>query len=77
MSTVAIPKKEYNQILKTQKNLSSQVSDLKKIIIGSVLNDELNTRTIKKLEKISKNIDKGEGKRFNTTTSVKTYLRNI
>lgn len=77
MNTVLIPKKEYKQILKTQDILSSQVSDLKKFIANIVANDELNVRTVKKLEKISKDIDGGKGKRFNTVTSLKTYLRNI
>jgi hypothetical protein len=77
MTTIVIPQKEYNKILKTQNILVSQVSDLKQFIINTVTNDELNVRTIKKLEKISKEVDIGGGKRFKTISSVKRYLHNL
>ena len=53
------------------------MSDLKKFIVSTIANDELSARAVKRLEKISNDMDKGKGRRFNTMTSVKTYLRNI
>lgn len=74
MATNTISKTEYKKILKTQEELRSQLAVLREFIIETT-KEELNPSIVKRLEKRSQFLDKGNGKYFNTTTSFKSYLR--
>lgn len=77
MSTIIIPKSEYKKILRKQVNLQTQIADLKNFVIKEIKIDELNSSVIKQMGKISKSIDKGNGKFFNSITSLRSYLKNL
>jgi len=73
MNTVTLPKTEYKKIVDTQKKLRSQIISLREFVIEQT-RDELKPSIIKKLQKLSADIDKGEGKHFRSLSSFKTYF---
>ena len=76
MNTVSIPRIEYQNILKTQKELRSKVAVIENIISDSLL-DEVSQKYAKKLERISSEMDKGKGVRFSSVREMKRYLRAL
>lgn len=75
MNTITIPKNEYKKMLKKQVELQSQITDLRDFIIETIKKEELKPFAIKRIEKISRSIDKGSGKKFNSIGSLKSYLK--
>ena len=73
---VSIPKDEYQRILKTQKELRSQIAALQEFVI-EMTKEELKPLIIKRLEKRSKAIDQGKGKHFRSLSSFKSHLRQL
>lgn len=70
-----IPKTEYKKMLQSQEKMQSQIEDLRKFVIETMRKEEVSPSVIKRLEKISRSLDKGKGKSFNSTPSFKSYLR--
>lgn len=76
MNSKTITQTEYKKLLEDQKELRSNVGELKKIIL-EVASEELKPSVIKRLERRSRDIDRGKGKRFNNLTSLKSYLARL
>ena len=76
MSTIYIQKSELKKIINDQKEHRYEIEDLKKIILDS-LKDELKPSVIKRLEFRSKRMDEGQGKRFSSVKSLKSYLETL
>lgn len=76
MNTITIPKNTYEKIIETQKKLLFQVDILQKYILEAN-KEELGLPVIRRLEKISRNIDNGKGKRFRSASSVAAYLNTL
>jgi len=79
MNTVTIPKSEYTKIIKTQEKLEKNVSTLQRMFKKVVQEDILEVRPsyIRKLDKIEKDLDAGNGVRFLNAKEAKAYLRNL
>ena len=73
MSTVTIPKTEYQKIMKTQRELSSRVKKLEKVFEKSEL--EVKPSVLKRWDKFSKELDKGEGRYFKSAKELKNHLK--
>lgn len=76
MNTITIPIKEYKQSIQMQKSILSRLDHLQKVIFESS-KDEINPSLMKRLEKISLNLDTGKGRRFSSSSSFKDYLRDL
>jgi hypothetical protein len=76
MTTITIPKKEYQDVIRGQRDILSRLDFLQKVVIETS-RDEIDPRVILRLEKISSNLDKGKGKRFSSITSFKNYLKKL
>lgn len=76
MNTITIPRNTYEKIIETQKKLLFQVDILQKCIIEAN-KEELGLPVIRRLEKISRNMDSGNGKRFRSASSVATYFNTL
>ncbi|MBA3047474.1 hypothetical protein KKC83_00810 [Patescibacteria group bacterium] len=76
MQTAAITKTEYKKILKNQELLQAQLNNLQKIVFEEV-REYIKPSAIKRWEKISQGMDKGKGKRFSNSASLKSYLQKL
>lgn len=76
MTTITIPKSEYETMIKGQKTILSRLDFLQKLFIETS-KDEIDPLVLSKLEKISSGLDKGKGKRFSSSASFNNYLKNL
>ena len=76
MNTITIPIKEYKQSIQIQKNILSRLDLLQKVVFENS-KDEINSSTMKRLEKISLDLDNGKGERFSSFSSFKNYLKKL
>lgn len=76
MGTITIPKTEYQNIIKSQVKLSRRL-DLMQKMISEFITDEISPEYVKKLNRISAQMDKGEGIRFSNPKEMKKYLSNL
>ncbi len=76
MTTITIPIKEYKQSIQIQKSILSRLDLLQKVVFQSS-KDEINPNVMKRLGKISLNLDNGKGKRFSSISLFKNYLRDL
>ncbi|HUC88639.1 MAG TPA: hypothetical protein VMR49_01240 [Candidatus Paceibacterota bacterium] len=76
MTTITIPIKEYKQSIQIQKSILSRLDLLQKVVFENS-KDEINPSVIKHFEKISVDLDNNKGKKFNSISSFKNYLRKL
>jgi len=76
MSTATISRTEYSTLLRNQKRLEVKVSYLQSLVT-ELSEDEISPAYAKKLEKISKSMDEGKGRKFKTYASFEKYLKNL
>ena len=76
MNTMTIPLKEYRQSIQMQKTILYRLDLLQKAVVENS-KDEVSSEYIKRLEKISLNLDAGKGKKFSSTSSFRNYLRDL
>ena len=77
MENITIPKSEYKKMLRKQVNLQSQILNLRDFVIEAIRNEEVKPSTIRRMEKISRSMDKGNKKAINSLSSLKTYFKNL
>lgn len=73
---VAIPKTEYQKILKNQEELRLEVSALRQVVVNE-LGEELRPAVKKRLEKISKELDRGGGEHFDSIGEFRDFMRKL
>lgn len=76
MNTIILPKTEYLNMHKTQKELKQRLNLVEKALIDFT-KDEISLSYAVKLNKISDNIDNGKGLKFESEKEVKNYLNNL
>ncbi len=76
MNTITIPKREYQNIVQRQLLLEKEILFIKK---GLLQSDEVLIRPaiLKRWERISRELDKGNGRSFNSPKEMKRWLRAI
>jgi len=76
MNTITLPKTEYRKILRNQADLSREFHQFRSVI-KVALADEVTDQVKARLEKQSKMMDRGEGKRFKSMREFSQYLKNL
>ena len=76
MTTITMPKKEYARIIKTQEQLSSKLNVLTHLF-KQELGGEIRPEYAKKLNRISKDLNKGKGTRLLSANEAKNFLDNL
>ena len=76
METVTINKKALRNLVKKQEAVSEEGKALRGIVL-ELAKDEVRPAVIKRLEKVSKSLDRGEGRSFSSLRTFKTYLRAL
>lgn len=76
MSTITIPKKEYQGIIQRQSLIEKELAFLRKSFFEF---DEINIRpsVMRRWERISRDIDKGKGRSFTSAKKMKEWLKNL
>ena len=73
---ITLPKIEYLNMYKNQKELKQRLDFIEKMIID-VAKDEVNLLYANKLKKISVDMDNGRGIKFTSIQKVKNHLNNL
>lgn len=76
MNTITLPKTEYLNMHKTQKELKQRLDLMEKMLMDFT-KDEVISARVNKLNKISADMDKGIGAKFANAREVKNYLNNL
>ena len=76
MSTATISTTEYGNLLRNQDKLATKVAFLESVLEG-LAQDEVSGSYAKKLTRLSKSMDRGEGKRFKNYKTFESYLRSL
>ena len=76
MNTVALPRSIYSEILKRQARVEATVAKLQERV-NELDQDELKSNVVARIERRSKSLDAGKGKRFNNMREVRSYLRSL
>ncbi|MBI4120150.1 MAG: hypothetical protein HY454_01660 [Parcubacteria group bacterium] len=75
-STTILDKKDYRELLRKQTNIEMEVSTLKEAVL-ELSKDEIRPAIIKRLEKQSRILDEGGGRRLRSLKELKAYLKNV
>jgi len=76
MTTITIPIKEYKESIRTQRTILSRL-DLLQQVVFEISKDEINESKLERFEKISLNLDDGNGKKFSSISSFKKYTKDF
>ena len=69
--------KGYKEILRRQNKLEKAFEAMKKIVDSGFDDERIKTSTLKKWEKISREMDKGKGTFFNSPEAARKWLKMI
>jgi hypothetical protein len=76
MELVTLPKTEYRKLIKAQEEMRKQLGRLTERV--DVLSDDVISSVVqKKLDKLSRSMEKGSGKRFSSITAFKSYVASL
>lgn len=76
MTTITIPKKEYQNIIQRQSFLEKELAFLKKSLLEF---DEANIKpsALRRWERISRELDRGQGRYFFSVGEMKKWLKRL
>ncbi len=76
MTTITIPKKEYQAIIQRQYLIEKELAFFKKSFFEF---DDINIKPIavRRWERISRDMDKGKGRSFISAKKMKEWLKNL
>lgn len=77
MNTVAIPRSAYSEILKRQERADEAIAKLQKAVQELGYDDELLPHVATRIERQSRLLDEGKGKRFKNIKEVRAYMRSL
>ena len=77
MNMITIPKRAYDEIIKRQARTEAAVKRLAHTIEELAQDEELRPEVLARLERQSKLMDEGKGKRFKTIKEVRAYFRSL
>ena len=75
-NTITIDKKAYQELLKKQAGIEAEVSTLKEAVL-ELSKNEIKPAVTRRLERQSRILDNGGGKRFPNLKGLKIYLKNL
>lgn len=69
--------KEYKELFRRQNKLEDAFEALRKVVDSEFDEDRIRSSALKKWERISRDMDKGKGKFFNSPEEAKKWLKNF
>lgn len=76
MNTITLPRNTYSEILKRQARVEIAIAKLQERV-DELNQDELKPHVAARIERRSKALDAGKGKRFKTIGEFRSYLRAL
>ena len=76
MQTVTVPKIEYKRLIEDHKMLKFQMMKLEQFVLEST-RDDVKPTVVKRLERLSREIDQGKGKFFKSWKDTRAYLDKL
>lgn len=76
MLSQTITKTEYKKILNNQSRLEAEIITLRKFVTEE-MKDTISASKVKKLEKISRELDLDKGKKFQSSVDLKNYFMTL
>ena len=73
--TSLVTKKEYNTLLKRQEKIEHDFVVVKRMLIVVAQEDHINSAVMKRLDKISRDIDSGKGHAFASAKDMRAWLK--
>lgn len=77
MTTITLPKKEYQNLIRRQSQIEKELSLLRKIVRAEVGEERIRPAVIKRWDRISQNLDRGKGRSFASLQEMKSWLRKF
>lgn len=77
MTTVTIPKKEYQSIIIRQKKIEAELNLVKRILHSEITDGNIQPFVLKRWEGISGRLDSGNGRSFTSLTEMKRWFKNL
>ena len=77
MNTTTLQKKEYKDLVRRQSRVEKELAMLSEVIKQQAEDDLIRLSTLKKWERISRDLDRGRGRVFNSRKEVKSWFKNI
>lgn len=76
MTTITIPKKEYQNIIQRQSFIEKEMAFLRKTLFEL---DEVNIKpsVLRRWERISRELDRGQGRSFSSFKGMKEWLKRL
>lgn len=76
MTTITIPKKEYQHITRRQILLEKELSFLKKVVFATE-EDFIRGAMLRRWEQVSRSLDQGAGRSFASMKEMKQWLKKL
>ena len=77
MNTVAISKKEYKTLLQRQRKVEEELDIVKSLLKQEIEEEQIQSTVLKRWERISHDLDRGQKHIFSSTKSVLAYLKHL
>ena len=77
MNTTTLQKKEYKDLVRRQSRVEKELAMLSEVIKQQAEDGLIRLSTLKKWERISRDLDRGGGRIFNSRKEVKSWFKNL
>ena len=77
MVIATITKKEYEVLLKRQEKVEEELGIMKKVLWIVSDEEKIRPSILKRWEKISRRLDRGEGRSFTSAKEMKKWLKSL
>ena len=72
-----ITQKNYQNIVRRQNKIEDEIDTLKRLIIAEIREESIRPSVLKKWDKISRDIDRGNGRAFQSAMEMKNWLKTL
>jgi len=77
MPTLATPRTEYNELLKRQRKFEEEFNVLKAVVQDEIEESRIRPSVLRRWDRISRDLDKGQGYIFSSTKDALRWLKNL
>jgi hypothetical protein len=77
MATVTIPQKEYKNLVKRQSRIEEELAVLREVVKEQAGDELIRPAILKKWERISGDLDRGQGRVFKSQKEIKAWFKNL
>ena len=72
-----ITQKEYTSLVRRQERIEAELGILKKIVRQEIAEGEIKPAILRKWERISRNLDRGQGRSFTSFGDMQRWLKKL